>query len=188
MKLLIDWLPIIAFFVVFKAVGGTEGIYPATATAIGIALLLVLYTWLRYRRVERQQLVMCGILVVLGGLTLALHDERFIKWKPTVVSWVMAGAFLGSQWIGQKTLVEKMFGGNIKAPTQVWRKLNLAWVLFFACLGSANLYVAFHWSTNAWVNFKLFGTLGLSMAFAVLQTLYLMRYDSTPANESSTDD
>ena len=108
MKLLADWLPIIAFFVVFKVVGGTEGIYPATATAIAIAFLTVGYTWLRHRRVERQQLVMLAVLGVLGGLTLALHDERFIKWKPTVVSWIMALAFLGSLWIGEKPLVERL--------------------------------------------------------------------------------
>ena len=181
MKLLVDFLPIIAFFVVFKVVGGTEGIYPATATAIGVASVLVIYTWVRHRKVERQQLIMLGVLAVLGGLTLALHDERFIKWKPTVVSWIMGSVFLVSQWVGEKPLAERMFGGNITAPLAVWRHLNLAWAAFFIGLGALNLHIAFHWSTASWVNFKVFGTLGLSLTFAVLQAFYLMRFDVTEA-------
>ncbi|MGD9600422.1 MAG: septation protein A [Gammaproteobacteria bacterium] len=177
MKLLGDLLPIIAFFIVFKAVGGQPGIYAATATAIVLAVLLVAVRWWRHHTVERQQLVMLGILVVLGGLTLVLQDERYIKWKPTVVSWVMGGAFLVSRWIGQRTLVERMFGGSIQAPSPVWIRLNYAWTMFFAMLGALNLHFAYHWSTEAWVNFKVFGTLGLSIAFTVLQALYLMRYD-----------
>jgi len=183
MKLLGDLLPIIAFFVVFKTVGGKAGIYAATATAIGIATLMVAYRWWRHRRVERQQLVMLAILIVLGGLTLTLQDERYIKWKPTVVSWTMAGAFLVSQWIGEKNLVQRMFGGNISAPAGVWTRLNIAWTIFFVALGALNLHFAFHWSTEAWVNFKVFGTLGLSMAFAVIQAWYLMRYDVTPPEQ-----
>ena len=177
MKLLGNLLPIIAFFIVFKLVGGTSGIYAATATAIAVALASTAYSWLRFRRVERQQLAMLAILLIMGGLTLALHDERFIKWKPTVVSWVMAGAFLVSQGVGQKTLVERMFGSNIVAPVSVWRILNLAWAAFFVGLGGLNLYFAFHWPTDVWVNFKVFGTMGLSLVFAVLQALYLMRFD-----------
>ncbi|MGH8595561.1 MAG: septation protein A [Gammaproteobacteria bacterium] len=176
MKILSDLLPIIAFFLVFKLVGGAQGIYAATGTAIGVAGLLVGVTWWRERRFERSQLVMLAILAVLGGLTLALHDDRFIKWKPTVVSWVMSVVFLTSQWLGSKPLVERMFGGNFTAPVRVWRQLNLAWATFFVCLGALNLYIAFHWTTEAWVNFKVFGTFGLSMIFAVAQALYLMRH------------
>jgi len=183
MKLLGDLLPIIAFFIVYKAVGGSTGIYAATATAITLAALMVGYQWFRHRRVERQQLIMLAILVVLGGLTLILRDERYIKWKPTVVSWVMAGAFLISQWIGEKNLVERMFGAQIIAPGTVWRRLNHAWTLFFVVLGALNLHFAFHWSTEAWVNFKVFGTLGLSMTFAVIQAMYLMRYDVAPPEQ-----
>jgi intracellular septation protein len=176
MKILGDLLPIIAFFIVFKAIGGPQGIYAATATAIGLAGLMVAISWWRFRRIERQQLIMLAILVVLGGLTLALHDERFIKWKPTVVSWVMGGAFLISRWVGNKPLAERMFSGNFAAPVAVWHRLNLAWAGFFAILGTLNLYVAYHWTTEAWVNFKVFGTFGLSIAFAIVQTFYLMRY------------
>lgn len=184
MKLLGDLLPIIAFFIVFKTVGGTAGIYAATASAIATATLMIAYAWWRHRHIERQQLIMLAILVVLGGLTLALHDERYIKWKPTVVSWIMACAFLLSQWLGKKTLVERMFGGNLHAPAFVWTRLNFGWSVFFVVLGALNLHFAFHWSTEAWVNFKVFGTLGLSMLFALLQALYLMRYDASVPEQS----
>ncbi len=180
MKLLGDFLPIIAFFIVFKLVGGTSGIYAATASAITVALASAIYCWVRYRKIERQQLVMLAILLVMGGLTLALHDERFIKWKPTVVSWVTAGAFLVVPCFGlRKTLVERMFGANIAAPNHVWRQLNVAWIVFFISLGWLNLYFAFHWPTDVWVNFKVFGTFGLSLGFAFLQSIYLMRFDTS---------
>lgn len=178
MKLLADLLPIIAFFAVYKAVGGTDGVYAATATAILIAAVMVAVGRLRTGAFDKQQLVTLAILVVLGGLTLALRDERYIKWKPSVVSWVMAAAFLASRWIGQRSLVERMFGGSITAPPRVWHRLTEAWALFFVMLGALNLHFAYHWSTEAWVNFKVFGTLGLSLAFTFIQALYLMRYDA----------
>ncbi len=181
MKLLGDMLPIIAFFIVFKTIGGTEAIYPATATAIGVAALMVLYQWARYRTVGRQQLITLGILVVLGGLTLALHDLRYIKWKPTIVSWMMAGSCLLSGYFGPKTLVERMFGSSLEAPPTVWSVLNKAWSLFFVAMGLLNLYFAFYRSTEAWVNFKVFGTFGLSLTFAALQAVYLARYASRPS-------
>jgi len=178
MKLLADLLPIIAFFAVYKAFGGSDGVYAATATAIVIAAVMAGVARWRTGHFERQQLITLAILVVLGGLTLALRDERYIKWKPSVVSWVMAGGFLASRWLGKKTVVERMFGGNIEAPAAVWHRLNLAWVAFFLVLGILNLHFAYHWSTEAWVNFKVFGTLGLSLAFTFVQAMYLMRYDA----------
>ncbi len=178
MKLFNDFLPIIAFFAVYQVVGGPTGVYAATAAAIGVALVVTLAMWLRHRRVERQQLIMLGVLLLLGGLTFAFHDPRFIKWKPTVVSWLMAGAFLVSQFVGRKPLIERMLGSNIAAPAHVWRRLNLGWALFMTMLGTLNLIVAYGFSTDVWVNFKLFGTLGLSLLFAALQAVYLMRYDA----------
>ncbi len=178
MKLLADLLPIIAFFVVYKTVGGTDGVYAATAAAIVLAAVMVGISRRRTGRFDRQQLITLAILVVLGGLTLALRDERYIKWKPSVVSWLMAGAFLGSRWVGRRTLVERMFGGSLAAPAPIWHRLNLAWAIFFLVLGGLNLHFAYHWSTEAWVNFKVFGTLGLSIVFTFVQALYLMRYDA----------
>lgn len=178
MKLLGDLLPIIAFFLVFKVVGEPDGVRAATAAAILIAALQVGWTRLRSGHFRTSQLVTLGLLAFLGGLTLALRDPRYIQWKPTVVSWAMAVAFLGSAFIGEKSLVERMFGGSLHAPRAVWWRLSLAWSGFFLALGGLNLYFAWYWSTEVWVNFKVFGTLGLSVAFTFVQALYLMRYDA----------
>jgi intracellular septation protein len=178
MKLLGDLLPIIAFFIVFKAVGEPDGIRAATVAAIVVAAVQVGWTRLRDGHFRPSQLATLGLLGFLGGLTLVLRDPRYIQWKPTVVSWAMAIAFLGSGFIGEKSLVERMFGGSIQAPRAVWWRLSLAWAGFFLALGALNLYFAWYWSTEVWVNFKVFGTLGLSLAFTFIQALYLMRYDA----------
>lgn len=182
MNTLLEFLPVIVFFVVYKYVGGIEAVYPATLAAILTAVVTLGIAWLRHRRVEKRQLVMLAVLVVLGGLTLALRDPRFIKLKPTIVSWLTGAIFLGSQFIGEKTLIERAFSGSLKAPAFAWRRLNLAWVAFFGVTGALNLYVARAFSTDTWVDFKVFGLLGLTLVFSVLQAFYLMRYD-----ESATD-
>lgn len=182
MNTLLEFLPVVVFFVVYKLVGGVEAVYQATLAAILTAMLTLGVQWLRQRRVERRALVMLAVLVVLGGLTLALRDPRFIKLKPTLVSWLTALFFLGSQFIGERTLIERAMGGSLKAPSFAWRRLNLAWVGFFTVLGALNLYVAKAFSTELWVDFKLFGILGLTLVFSVLQAFWLMRYD-----ESATD-
>jgi len=186
MNTLLEFLPIVVFFAVYKYVGGAEAVYPATLAAIVTALLTLAFAWLRHRRVERRQLVMLAVLVVLGGLTLALRDPRFIKLKPTIVSWLTAAIFLGSRFIGEKTLIERAMGGSLKAPPFAWRRLNYAWVGFFTLMGALNLWVAHHFSTDLWVDFKVFGVLGLTLVFSVLQAFYLMRYDDS-ATDSSRD-
>ena len=179
MHSLLELLPIIAFFGVFKLTGGVEAVYPATAAAVGLSALLTLVTWIRTRKVPTRQWVMLGLFVVMGGLTLALHDPRFIQAKPTVVSWLTALAFLGSQFIGRKPLVERAFEGSLSVPSAIWRRLNLAWVAFFALLGAANLYVATTYPMETWVNFKVFGIFGMTLVFGVLQAFWLMRYDES---------
>ena len=124
-------------------------------------------------------LVTLGILVLFGGLTLVLHDPVFIKWKPTVVNWLFALIFLGSRFIGQRTLVERMMSHAISVPTAVWLKLNWAWTLFFIAIGLVNLYVAYRYSEAVWVNFKLFGMLGLTLVFVFAQAFYLSRFMET---------
>jgi intracellular septation protein len=123
--------------------------------------------------------VTLGILVVFGGLTLVLHDPVFIKWKPTVVNWLFAVFFLGSRFIGQRTLVERMMSQAITVPTAVWLKLNWAWTLFFITIGLVNIFVAYHYSEATWVNFKLFGMLGLTLVFVFAQAIYLSRFMET---------
>lgn len=172
MKLLTDFFPIILFFIAYKA----YDIYVATAVAIVASMVQVGGLWLRHRRVERMHVVTMGLILVLGGATLFLQDEMFIKWKPTAVNWAFAVAFLGSQYIGRRPLIARMLDGNITLPEEVWRRLNVGWVLFFAAMGAANLYVVYHFSTDFWVNFKLFGMLGLTFAFIIGQAFYLARH------------
>lgn len=172
MKLLFDFLPIILFFIAYKA----YDIYTATAVAIVASVLQVGALWLRHRRVERMHLVTLALIGVLGGATLFLHNEAFIKWKPTAVNWAFAVAFLGSQFIGRRPLIARMLDGNITLPEAVWRRLNIGWVSFFTAMGVANLYVVYNFSTDFWVNFKLFGMLGLTVAFVIGQAFYLARH------------
>ena len=175
MKLLVDFLPILLFFVAYKL----ADIYVATGVLIVATLAQVGWIWLRQRRVEKLPLITAGLVLVLGGATLALHDPWFVKWKPTVVNWLFALAFLGSHVIGQKTLLERMMGGQLELPTPVWVKLSFAWALFFFVMGAVNLYVAYTFSENAWVNFKLFGMMGLTLLFVLAQAAYMSRHLKT---------
>lgn len=176
MKLLFDFFPIVLFFAAYKL----EGIYVATGVAIAATLLQVSYLWWRHRRVEGMHLVTLGLIVILGGATLYLHDEQFIKWKPTVINWLFAAVFLFSQFIGDKPVIQRMMAGNIELPQTIWYRLNLSWALFFLILGAVNLFVVYNFDTDVWVNFKLFGMLGLTVAFALLQAVFLTRYLPDP--------
>ncbi len=172
MKILYDFFPILLFFIAYKF----YGIYTATATAIIATFAQVAFFWLRHRRIENMHLITLGILVLFGGATLILHDPVFIKWKPTIAYWLFAVIFLGSQFIGEKSVIERMMGHAIKANRSVWTKLNFAWILFFILMGCVNLYVAFTYSENTWVNFKLFGLMGLTFVFVLGQGIVLSRY------------
>jgi intracellular septation protein len=175
MKFLFDFLPILLFFIAYKS----HGIYGATAGAIAASALQVGWLWLKHRKVDRMPMITLVLLVVMGGATLVLHDEVYIKWKPTVVNWLFGVVFLGSQFIGNMTIMERMIGGSVELPRSVWVKLNMAWTVFFFTIGLVNLYVAFHFDTDTWVNFKLFGMLGLTLVFVVGQSLYMARYIKT---------
>lgn len=172
MKILFDFFPIILFFIAYKL----QGIYAATVVAIAATIIQVAFTWIKYRKVENMHLITLALIVVLGGATLYLQDERFIKWKPTIVNWLFGIAFLGSQLIGKYTFIERMMRKNIDLPSAIWKRLNMSWALFFIFLGFANLYVFQNYDTDAWVNFKLFGMLGLTFAFVLIQAVYLSRH------------
>jgi len=182
MKFLFDFFPILLFFIAYKM----YDIYVATAIAIVAAALQTLLFWLKHRRFENMHLLTFGLLLVFGGLTLILKDPVFIKWKPTVINWLFATAFLGSHWIGSKPLVERMMSHAIQVPAPIWIRLSWMWIGFFTAIGVINLYVAFNFSENTWVNFKLFGILGITLAFVVIQALYLGRYmqEEKPEGES----
>jgi intracellular septation protein len=183
MKLLFDLLPIVLFFIAYKL----AGIYVATGVLIAATLAQVGWTWLRQRQVEKMPLFTAGLVLVLGGATLILHDPMFVKWKPTVVDWLFTVVLVGSHFIGEKTLLERMMGSQLELPAPVWVKLTFAWAAFFLIMGLANLYVAFTFDENTWVNFKLFGMLGLTLLFVLAQAVYMSRYlksDDSPPKES----
>ena len=172
MKFLFDLFPVILFFVAFKL----QGIYVATAVAIAASLGQIGWLWLRGRKIDTMLWVSLAIIVVFGGATLLLHDETFIKWKPTVLYWLFASVLSTSEWFLHKNLIRSMLGEQIQLPEPAWKKLNFAWVGFFVCMGLLNLYVAFNYPTDTWVNFKLFGGMGLMLAFVIGQGLFLAKY------------
>jgi intracellular septation protein len=223
MKLLVDLFPVLLFFVAYKL----YGIYVATAVAIAASALQVGLGWLRSRRVEKMHLVTLGLLAVFGGLTIALQDPIFVMWKPTIVNWLFAAAFFGSQLIGGKSLVERMMAHAVDLPASIWPRLNLLWVIFFLVSGLANLYVVYGYSgfyeaqqtliaalghseidlsacaaqlsgdllaqcqdTQAreeiWVNFKLFGMMGMTILFVIGQAIYIARHTRDPAELPET--
>ena len=175
-KLLFDFFPVLLFFAAFQLEDDPKrGIMVATAVAIAATFVQVGYMRLRHGRVEKLHLVTLGLVVVLGGLTLALDDERFIKWKPTLVHWGFALVFLGSQLVGSRPIIRRLMESQVTLTDQAWTRLNLGWTGFFVFLGAANLFVAYRFSTDFWVNFKLFGLLGLTAAFVIGQGGWLMR-------------
>ncbi len=183
MKFLYDFFPILLFFVSYKM----YDIYVATGVAIVAAGVQTGAFWLKHRRFEKMHLLTFGLLSVFGGLTIFLHDPTFIKWKPTVINWLFACAFLGSHWIGDKPLVERMMSHAIQTERPVWIRLSWMWIVFFIGIGFLNLYVAFNYPEATWVNFKLFGMLGITFAFVIGQAFYLSRYieDHKEAEEES---
>ncbi|NNJ90435.1 MAG: septation protein A [Gammaproteobacteria bacterium] len=172
MKFLTDFFPILLFFIAYQA----YDIYVATAVAIGASATQVAYFQIRHKKVEKMQWITLGLLVFFGGLTLLLRDPDFIKWKPTVVNWLFAIAFLGSQFIGKKSLLQRMMDQAVTLPEEIWMRLNYIWVSFFIGIGLLNLYVAFNFSEEAWVNFKLFGMLGVTFVFIIAQGFYIARH------------
>ena len=170
MKLFI--FPVILFFIAFKL----QGIYVATAVAIGASFAQIGWLWLRGRKIDAMLWVSLAIIVVFGSATLLLRDETFIKWKPTVLYWIFASVLSGSALFFRKNLIRAMLGEQIRLPDPAWSKLNFSWVGFFACMGFLNLYVAFNFPTDTWVNFKLFGGMGLMLAFVIGQSLFLAKY------------
>jgi len=172
MKFITDFFPILLFFIAYKM----YDIYVATAVAIVASIVQVAYAWHKHRHVENMQWITLALILVFGGLTLAFQDETFIKWKPTVINWLFGIAFLGSQFIGEKNFIERMMGDKVDLPKVIWNKINMSWVGFFIFVGFANIYVAYNFDTDTWVNFKLFGMMGLTFAFVIAQGIYMTRF------------
>ena len=184
MKLFLDFFPIVLFFAAYKL----ADIYVATLAAIVGSVLLVAFTWLTRRKVETMHLISMVLIVVFGGLTWYLRDPTFIKLKPTVLNWLFATVFLGSHFIGKKTIIQRMLSSQITLPAPVWSRLNLAWTSYFIVIGAANIYVAYNYEEAVWVNIKLFGMMGLTFVFVLLQSFYLSRYLTDTPAETGTED
>lgn len=180
MKLLFDLFPVILFFVTFKF----AGVFAATAVAIGATFAQVAWVKYHHGKVDTMLWVSLGIITVFGGATLLLHDETFIKWKPTILYWIFAATLLLSPILFKKNLMRALLQEKMSLPDPVWRTLNLSWSAFFAVLGVVNLYVAFNYSTDAWVNFKLFGATGIMLVFILAQSAVLSKYVEEEKKES----
>ncbi|HRP26560.1 MAG TPA: septation protein A [Thauera sp.] len=202
MKFLFDLLPVILFFAAYK-IGGAhpeaahalaagwlgDGIAPtqapiliATFVAIIATMLQIAIVWLRHRKVDTMLWVSLAIIVVFGGATLFFHNPTFIKWKPTALYWLFGAVLLGSAVLLKRNLIRKMLEAQIQLPDPVWGRLNLAWAGFFIGMGLLNLYVAYSFSEETWVNFKMFGGLGLMLAFVLGQGFYLSRHMEEETN------
>lgn len=202
MKILFDLLPVILFFAAYKLGGANPDaahalasgwlggdiapsqapILIATFVAIVATGLQIALVWLRHRKVDNMLWVSLGIIVAFGGATLFFHNPTFIKWKPTALYWLFGFVLLGSALILKRNLIRKMLEAQIQLPDQVWGRLNAAWACFFVAMGLLNLYVAYNFSEEAWVNFKMFGGLGLMLAFVLAQGFYLSRHMEEETN------
>jgi len=152
------------------------GVFLATLVAMAATVMQISWVWMKHRKVENMLWVSLVLITVLGGLTLFLHDETFIKWKPTVLYWIFSLSLGLAPLLFERNLIRIMMEKQVTLPDPIWMRLNLAWAGFFAVMGIINLYVAQHYSTDIWVKFKMFGTLGLMLVFVVGQTLYLSRH------------
>ncbi len=172
MKAFIDFIPILLFFIAYKF----YDIYVATAVVIVASVVQAGYVYLTEKRIPGMLLASTGLIVLLGAATLILQDDNFIKWKPTVVNWLFAAVFIGSLYVGSKPLLQRMMEGAFEhLPLSVWQRMSWVWALFFISVGIINLWVAYTFDTDTWVNFKLFGLLALTFVFIIAQSLYLMK-------------
>lgn len=183
MQLFVDYLPILAFFAAYFY----QDIYFATGVLMAVMPVVLLAQWLLTKKLNRIYVASTGLVLVLGTATLMFRNPQFLYWKPTVLNWAIAIVFFGSQYVGKKTIVERMMGGAAELHKPQWLRLNLMWVVFFLLVGAVNIYVAYSFSEELWVKFKLFGMLGLTILFVIVQTIWLtfvMSKNQTAEEES----
>lgn len=193
MKFLLDFFPLIAFLLAFNYPEEREqGIYYATYALMAASIVQIALSWLIYKKVEKMHLVTLVVVMIAGGLTIALHDDRFIRWKPTIVFWGFALVTLGSQFLRGKNIYRgmlQMADDSIKMPDKVWFHLNMAWAVFFIFCGCLNLYAAFVLfadSIDKWVDFKVWGLTILNFVFIIGQTIYMWPYLKEHSQESDS--
>jgi intracellular septation protein len=182
MQLLIDYVPILFFVGAYFY----KDIFFATGVLMVIMPVVLVAQWLAKREINKIYLASTVLVLVLGSITLIFRNPTFLYWKPTVLNWAIAVVFLGSQWFGEKTIVQKMLGTAAELNPSQWVRLNQMWVIFFLVVGAVNLYVAYEFSQDFWVKFKLFGMLGLTVVFVVVQSVWLGVV--TSRNKSLTQD
>ena len=205
MKFLFEMLPVILFFAAYKLYSmipasvidpinqampftltpgeTSDAIYFATLIAIIFSGITVLIHFIKHREFQKNHTITFVLFILFGGATLLLRDPTFIKWKPTVINLIFALIFFGSMFIGKKSIVERLMGNAIEAPKAIWNKLNYAWIMFFVAIAGLNLYIAYTFSEETWVNFKLFGVIGLTIAFLIFQMIFLNRYITAKPKE-----
>jgi len=192
-KFFYDFLPIIIFFGTYKFTD--NDIYAATTAAIIATLIHSGIQWFMHKKLENQHIINLVVILFFGGLTLLFHDDTFIKWKVTVINWIFGLVLLGSQFIGKKNIIQRQLDAAIKLPDPIWFRLNIMWVAFFIFCGLLNLYVAFFYGLDLtaearqeiWVEFKLYGMLGLTFAFMIFQIFYLQRH-MLPVDAETVED
>ncbi|HGM6861408.1 TPA: septation protein A [Serratia rubidaea] len=172
MKQFLDFLPLVVFFAFYKL----YDIYVASGALIVATALALVFTWVKYRKVEKMTLITFLMVAVFGTLTLVFHSDLFIKWKVTVIYALFAIALLVSQLVLKKPLIQRMLGKELTLPDRIWSNLNLAWALFFLACGLANIYVAFWLPQSVWVNFKVFGLTALTLVFTLLSGVYIYKH------------
>lgn len=182
MQLLVDYIPIVIFIAAYFY----KDIFFATGVLMVVMPVIMLGQWLLTKKVNKIYAASTGLVLVLGGATLFFRNPTFLYWKPTVLNWLAGVVFLGSQWIGDKTIVQRMLGNAAELTREQWLRLNYMWVVFFVLAGSVNLYVAYNFSEAFWVKFKLFGMLGMTFIFVIIQSAWLML--TTKKNEAAAAD
>ena len=189
MKFLFDFFPLIAFYAAYQIYKSYNddgnAIYVATAAVIIATLIQVGYNWFKHKKIENMHIITVVLVTVFGGLTILLQDPAFIKWKVTIVNWLFGAIFIASHFIGSKTIVERMLSSAIDVSDKIWIRLNIGWALFFISMGLLNIYVFTNFDEETWVGFKVYGILGLTFVFVVIQGIYLSRHiiEDTSASE-----
>jgi len=200
MKFLFDLFPVILFFITLKiaeksasasqvlteiltTIGMTTAVKPslvpimlATVAVIVGSIIQIIWAKLHYKKVDNTLWISAILVTALGGMTLYFQNDAFIKWKPTLLYWTFAIVLIGARLLTDKNIIKMMMGKEIKLPEPIWNKLNIAWAIFFSCLGALNLYIAFNFSIDTWASFKLFGTMGLMFGFIIVQSLAINKY------------
>lgn len=184
-KFLFDLFPLLLFFVAYRF----ADIYVATGVAMVAAVGQIAYIKLTRQKIEAMHWINLVVIVVFGGATLWLQNEAFIKWKPTVLYWLFGVILLGSQLFLGKNLLQKLLAGKVELADAGWRGLNWSWALFFLFAGALNLFVAFSgfFGESAWVNFKVFGLMGLLVVFVIAQSLWLSKHMIAEKTQTATE-